>query len=146
VIKLRKIFFYFIPWMGRKFWQKATNGTGTLVSAGKTLLKVILYVPKNIGLVLLEMHRYYKKSIKNDAWPLKIVLTILGTIVLVALSMICMLLLAGASGGTILPNIGNVVTYVLTFIAGYNILVWLLIAYEFFEQEQAHMIDTLSDD
>jgi hypothetical protein len=146
IIKLRKIFFYFIPWMGRKFWQKVTNGTGTLVSAGKTLLKVILYVPKNVGLFLLEIHQYYKKSLKNDPLILKILLTMLGTIVLAAAGMVGTLLVAAASRGTILPNLGNIITYVLKFVIIYNIVVWLLIAYEAFEQEQAQMLEDLSDD
>lgn len=146
MIKLRKIFFYFIPWMGRKFWQKITNGTGTLVAAGRTVIKVVMFIPSMMLAGLIQYNNFYINALRTEPAVLKFLIVLLTTVVSCMISLFMMLMTAAITRGEILPQPGIMIKTTLCILAIYNVYALLAVAYQEFEQEQRHMLNNLSDE
>lgn len=147
MIKLRRVFFYFLPWLGRKFWTKVTKGTGSTLAAGATFLFWILFVPNAIIKGICTLNQKYIFALNDSGQPLVhrgIIMGLLG-IVMYAIGFVVILLIAVGSKGAYLPPPGETIETISYLILFYNVYVLFSIAYIAFEKEQEKIVKDLSE-
>lgn len=144
MIKLRKIFLYFLPWLVKKSWQKATKGTGTMQSAFLLLFGLVMYVPNSTVKLALAWHAFYRKALKEDGWPLKFLITFLACTSITMLSLVAVVIIALSVRWN--PSAMSVIFVSLKLQIVYVTFTLLHIAYDVFEKEQRDVIKGLSDE
>lgn len=140
----KTVVFYFLPWLVSKAWQKMTNGTGTVKSALKFLVSVILYIPNSIISLAITWHKFYCKSLNEDPWILKLVITLLAVFATIMLSVTGVALSMFYYSWT--PSILNIVIVTLKIQLAYLVFTLLCIAYKVFKKEQQDMLNRLTDE
>lgn len=147
MIKLKKIFLYFLPWLVEKFWQKITNGSGSITEALRWVWRILTHIPVSTYNIFVALNVKYKSTLSDDG-PIfiKVWIAILVSLVIVFGCLIGGLCIVIASKGQYYPPISSAFKTAFGITILYHIILFFNIMYDIFTKEQEQLIEDLSNE